>query len=103
MAATTPTVSWPGIRGNYTTVNKQNQNEHDDDQQALIYLCNEFAFVDVQIGTANTASLDLDLHEGLISSWPQGNRSKSAEVSYQNVILTKLRHGNLDNLVLLGL
>lgn len=28
-----------------------------------VYLCNEFAFVDVQICTANAASLDLDLYE----------------------------------------
>lgn len=55
--------------------------------------------MDVQVSTANATSLDFDLNLSVGVPWTKSKYS----VSYQDIVVTKLGHRDLDNLVLLGL
>jgi hypothetical protein len=72
-------------------------------------LGNELALVDVKVGTADTACLDLDL---CFNCWLAGclerfllsfDVDKGGARIYQNIVLTQLRQRDLNQAVLLGL
>lgn len=64
------------------------------------YLGKEFSLVNVQVGTTDTASLDLDLIRGQITSQQCSRMSileAAEEDHYQDIVLTQSGNGNVDD------
>ena len=70
-------------------------------KETIAYLGQKFSFINVEICSANTTCLDLDLDSTLrFCSYLLGELFKSP---YQDIVVTQLWYGDFDDSIFLGL